>query len=1042
MSKFRFKIQPYQTDAVHSVAAVFKGQPYTNAARYTRDLGGRKPSHQLSFDELDEDFDKGFANADIILDEEALLANIKETQQRYRVDHVSDKVVYGFSFKRTADTSVYHAPALDIEMETGTGKTYCYIKTMFDLNERYGWNKFIVVVPSVAIREGVKKSFEQMEDHFMDTYGKKARYFVYDSDNLTRLDSFSTSNSIQVMIINYQAFNSTKNTNIIDTPTERFQDRRPIDVIAANRPILILDEPQKLSGKATQAGLAKFKPLFSINYSATHTTRNNLVYQLDALAAYNQFLVKKIEVKGFDIKNLKGTGKYIYLQDIILSEKEPPRVRLEFEQKLKTGEVKRVVRILGKGDNLYDKSGEMPQYAGGDFVITDIDGRDDVRSVSFKGGLVLRVKEAQGFAEEKDLRRVQIRETIVSHLDKEEQFLYKKRIKCLSLFFIDEVAKYKSYGDNGEELMGEYARIFEEEYAAEVARRLENLAVNPDYKAYLESMQAAAVHNGYFSIDKKTKRIVNSDEKRGAEGSDDISAYDLILKNKERLLDFEEPTRFIFSHSALREGWDNPNVFQICTLKQSDSSISKRQEIGRGLRICRNWFYELMDRAYTKSDSLFHKINKLTVIATDSYKDFVAAFQSEFSEVIKGKPTQANEKFFVDKLLFDAEGEKIKVDESQARAIYKYLMKHDYIDDNDHVTETFRNDLGAERLQPLPEDLQPYAESVARLVQAVYNPKMLKGMIEDGNAPKQIVSPNANFERAEFQALWQEINHKYAYQVNFDSEELIDKAVAAIDATLTVSQLAYTVTWSEQRGRLASDQVKSKDMFYGEKTRTERLESAGSDIDYDLVGKIASACDLTRRSVVQILHRISKAKFDLFKANPEEFITKVAGIIDEQKATTLVEHIRYNIAEGGYDTDIFTLQKTVAEYEAGQETTKHILDRVFTDSGVERDLARDMDAAEEVVVYAKLPKAFYIPTPVGDYSPDWAIAFKKSGIKHIYFIAETKGSLNSLGFTGDDIQDAKIACAMKLFNEMSSSNVRYGAITDYSGLLQLVRGTA
>jgi len=424
------------------------------------------------------------------------------------------------------------------------------------------------------------------------------------------------------------------------------------------------------------------------------------------------------------------------------------------------------------------------------------------------------------------------------------------------------------------------------------------------------------------------------------------------------------------------------------------------------------------------------------------YKDFVAAFQSEFSEVIKGKPTQANEKFFIGKLLFDAEGEKITVSETQARAIYKYLMKNDYIDDNDHVTEVFRNDLGAESLQPLPEDLQPYAESVARLVQGVYNPNMLKGMIDDGNAPRQVVSPNANFERAEFQALWNEINHKYAYQVEFDSAELIDKSVAAIDAVLTVSQLTYTVTWSEQRSTLRSDQVRSKEMFYGEKTRTERLESAGSDIDYDLVGKIASTCNLTRRSVAQILHKISKAKFDLFKANPEEFITKVAKIIDEQKATTLVEHIRYNIAEGSYDNDIFTLQKTQLEYESGQVATKHILDRVFTDSGVERRLAADMDAAEEVVVYAKLPKAFYIPTPVGDYSPDWAIAFKRGSVKHIYFIAETKGSLTTLNLTGDALQDAKIACARKLFNEMSSGKVRYDAVVDYSKLLDIVRGTA
>lgn len=1036
-SKFRFKVQQFQTDAVYAVAGVFKGQPYINAAKYTRDLGtgigGQAnlihiaENKERGVDNYWEISDLGFANAPIKLDEEQLLANIRATQQRYRVDRLSEDL-----------NQEIGAVSLDVEMETGTGKTYVYIKTMYELNERYGWNKFIVVVPSVAIREGVKKSFEQMEDHFMDSYKKKAQYFVYDSDNLTRLDTFSSSNSIQVMIINYQAFNSSKNDRIIDNPTEKFQDRKPIDVISANRPILILDEPQKLGGKATQAGLKKFKALFSINYSATHVKEHNLVYQLDALAAYNQFLVKKIEVKGFDIKNLKGTGKYLYLQDIILSEKEPPKARIEYERKLKTGVVKRVTSILGKGDNLYDKSGEMEQYRDR-FVITEIDGREGYSEIIFANGEKLKVKEAHGFKEEKDLRRVQIRETIVSHFDKEEELLYKKRIKCLSLFFIDEVAKYKSYGENGEELQGEYAKIFEEEYNAELNRRLET--ADADYKAYLTEscMDASRVHKGYFSIDKKN-RAINSEIKRGAEGSDDTSAYDLILKNKERLLSYEEPTRFIFSHSALREGWDNPNVFQICTLKQSDSKVSKRQEIGRGLRICRDSImYCLIDRQYTKSDSLFHKINKLTVIATDSYKDFVTAFQSEMQEVIKDKPTQANEHFFAGKLLIDAEDNHLTIDKEQARGIYRYLLKNDYIDRNDHITEQYCNDLGTQALKALPEELVPYTESIHKLIQGVYNPSMLYGMIEDGNAPKyKEIKPNANFAKAEFQALWNEINHKYAYQVEFDSKELVTKAIKAINEELRVSEMAYTVTWSEQRKEMNAEQLKKKDIFYGENTRTEKMLSTDSDIKYDLVGKISQAATLTRRTVVEILSKIDKDKFAMFRTNPEEFITKVGKLIEEQKATTLVDHIVYNIAEGSYDNDIFTLQKTALEYESGQTAAKHILNKVFTDSDVEKKLAKDMDAADEVCVYAKLPRAFRIPTPVGDYSPDWAVAFKDGkGIKHIYFIAETKGSLSSLNL--QPVESAKINCAKKLFNNLSTTTVRYDAITDYSQLLELVR---
>jgi type III restriction enzyme len=1012
----------YQTDAVKSVVDVFKGQPYNNAARYTRDLG-RRDNMQLSVEQLHDDYDVGFGNTPIQLDNEQLLDNIREIQQRYRVDYMSEILA-----------CQHDAPNLDIEMETGTGKTYVYIKTMFELNKCYGWNKYIVVVPSVAIREGVKKSFEQMQDHFMDTYKKKAQYFVYDSDNLTRLDQFSSSNNIQVMIINYQAFNSTKNSNIIDTVTEKFQDRRPIDVIAATRPILILDEPQKLSGKATQAGVAKFRPLLIVNYSATHIKHNNLVYQLDALDAYNQFLVKKIEVKGFDIRNLKGTGKYLYLQDIVLSPKEAPKVKLEFEIAYKNG-VKRETRILSKGDNLYDKSNQLEQYKDR-YVISSIDGNEG--TLTFLNGEELSIKQAHGFKEESDIRRVQIRETILSHFDKEEEILYQKQIKCLSLFFIDEVAKYKSYGENGEELKGEYAKIFEEEYLAELNRRL-TLDTTDPYQKYLREMcmDPSCVHNGYFSIDKKGQAI-NSTTKRGAESSDDISAYDLILKNKERLLSYEEPTRFIFSHSALREGWDNPNVFNICTLKQSDSNISKRQEIGRGLRIARDTSYTLQDRDQLKSDALFHSINKLTVVATGSYQEFVAAFQSEMQQVIKDKPTQANQSFFEGKMLFGVD-DSVTVTKEMAQSIYRYLVKNDYIDERDHIADKYRNDLAADRLQPLPPQLQSYASSVHQIIESVYNPQLLKGMIQDGNAPKyKEIKPNDNFDRKEFQALWRSINNRYAYQVDFDSQQLVAKSVQAINAQLRVSQMAYTVTRGEQRKEMDAEQLKNKDIFYGEKTRTEKMLPSDSDIEYDLVGKIATTSTLTRLTVVEILSRIDKAKFDMFGANPEEFVTKVGKIIQEQKATTLVDHIVYNIADGTHGNEIFTVQKTVSEYESAYQARKHILDKVFVDSVIESELAQAMDAADEVSVYAKLPKAFYIPTPVGNYSPDWAIAFVDGqGIKHIYFVAETKGDLSSLELR--PVEKAKIECARKLFNNLSGTRVRYDAITDYSQLLSLVR---
>lgn len=572
--KFNFKIQQYQTDAVEAVVNIFKGQGLHERVGYIRDMGTLEDSDkQLSFlaedtaedDELlDLENSMGYKNEAVQLTDTELLKNIHEMQTANNI-RLSPNLI-----KELGRCS------LDIEMETGTGKTYVYIKTMFELNKRYGWSKFIVVVPSIAIREGVKKSFEITMDHFMEHYGKKARFFVYNSSNLNQLDNFSSSAGINVMIINTQAFaaslkedGKSKDARIIYSKRDDFGSRRPIDVIKANRPIIILDEPQKMGGAVTQKALKNFNPLFSLNYSATHAKQHNLVYVLDALDAYNKRLVKKIEVKGFEVKNLRGTDKYLYLESIVLSNNKPPMARIELEVKYKD-HIKRETKILGVDDNLYYKSNEMEQYKG--YLISDI---DPIRgTVTFTNGEILQTGEITGDISEKDMRRIQIRETILSHFEKEEK-LYNMGIKTLSLFFIDEVAKYRQYDENGDEMLGEYGEMFEQEYTSILN---DNLTMfDTDYQKYLRNTcsEVTKVHRGYFSIDKKG-RSVDSSVKRGSDISDDISAYDLILKNKERLLSFDEPTRFIFSHSALREGWDNPNVFQICTLKHSDSQTLKR----------------------------------------------------------------------------------------------------------------------------------------------------------------------------------------------------------------------------------------------------------------------------------------------------------------------------------------------------------------------------------------------------------------------------------------------------------------------------------
>ena len=1036
--KFRFKIQQYQIDAVDSVVRVFDGQHYSDGVSYIRDLGEQEPvmppqngqlsmfpDPQLTFDDVLDD--TGYKNENLRLNADELLQNIRTIQSENNI-RLSDHLVRELG-----------CCSLDVEMETGTGKTYVYIKTMFELNKRYGWSKFIVVVPSIAIREGVKKSFEITTDHFMELYHKKARFFIYNSSNLNQLDAFSSDSGINVMIINTQAFAASlkedgrsKEARIIYSKRDEFASRRPIDVIAANRPIVIMDEPQKMGGEVTQKALKSFNPLFCLNYSATHAKQHNLVYVLDALDAYNKRLVKKIEVKGFEVKNFRGTDQYLYMESILLSPKKPPQVRMELEIRYQKS-INREFRILSVGDNLYYISGEMEQYKG--FSISEID--PIAGTVTFTNGDVIRKGDVVGDVSERDMRRVQIRETIISHFEKEEQN-FDMGIKTLSLFFIDEVAKYRQYDADGNEVLGEYGRVFEEEYIAVLNEYRKFL--NPAYLAYLDGISATDTHKGYFSIDKKTGRAVDSTLKRGSEFSDDISAYDLILKNKERLLSFEEPTRFIFSHSALREGWDNPNVFQICTLKHGgDSSTQKRQEVGRGLRLCVNQAGNRMD-AETCGDNV-QVINTLTVIASEGYSDFVRDLQEQTRAVLYDRPTKANIEYFTGKTIA-VDGQNVKITETQAKQIYKYLLKNDYITDDDAIAQDYRDDLATHRLAPLPEVLAPMADEVHRLIQSIFDESILREMFVDGNKTKAPENPlNDRFYKEAFQALWKAINHKYAYTVDFDSEELIRNAIAAIDEKLFVSQLQYTVSQASQRSELTNDMMREGSSFNAVKTRTSTLKHAEtSQIKYDLIGKIAEGTVLTRRTVAAILKGIRASTFMMFRHNPEEFIAKAIRLIREQKATMIVEHITYDQIEGSYDSSIFTAEKHGKSLEDAFRASKAIQDYVYTDGtadkSIERQFVESLDGSAEVNIYAKLPRGFSIPTPVGHYSPDWAIVFHEGKVRHIYFVAETKGTMDTLNLR--PIEKAKIDCARKLFATISNGMVTYDHVDNYQQLLNKV----
>ena len=1030
--KLKFKEQQYQLDAVENTIRVFNGQPNHGLAEYLIDKGKSyivQNGKKILVPHLDFDA-AGFKNSDIVLTREEILDNIHKVQTDSNIKLSNDLV-----------DKLGHCQ-LDIEMETGTGKTYVYTRTIFELNQHYGWSKFIIVVPSIAIREGVNQSLEFTENHFMEIYSKKIRHFIYDSNNLSVIDTeFSQSNDICVMIINTQAFATireganNKAARIINDRREEFGYRKPIDVIAANRPIVILDEPQKMGGAATQASLARFNPLFTLNYSATHKEAHNPVYVLDALDAYNKKLVKKIEVIGFELKNLHGTDKYVYLEDIILSHTEAPKARLGFEYQAKSGKISRIFKKLGEGDSLYYESNELGQYK--DFTISDIhvDQNNAAYSfVEFSNGRKLYVKDIIGDVTAEHKARIQIRETIKAHFRKENA-LFHKNIKTLSLFFLDEVANYRQYNDEGEQVLGRYGEIFEEEYINALNEAQDMF--DPEYMEYLRGIDVKDTHTGYFSIDKKN-RAINSEVKRGSDISDDISAYDLILKNKEALLDIKRPERFIFSHSALREGWDNPNVFQICALRQSNSVSQKRQEVGRGLRICVNTSGERMDSEFLGDE--VHNVNKLTVIASEGYASFVSDLQSKIKEDLYDRPTKADIDLFKDTFLFTEAGEKVQITQADAQEIIVQLRMNGYITKKGEVTDKFREDLKAGTLPLFEDNLAPVSKAIYTRVQTIFDDTVIEKMIDNGGKPQTPENKlNDNIHIKEFKELWKRINHKYAYTCEFSSEELIQNCVAAIEKELHVSQLSYITTRGTQKDTLRKVDFTGGDIMDRGKSDTEVLTTAiVSNVRYDLIGKIASGATLTRKTVTEILMKISPIKFNMYKANPEEFISKVTQIIREQKSSIIVEHIEYNQIEGSYDMDIFTAEKHTSMDKAFK-AKKSIMDYVFTDGNakesVERKFVDKLEEANEVVVYAKLPKGFHIPTPMGNYSPDWAIAFQEGKVKHVYFVAETKGSMSSLQLR--DIEKNKIKCAEKLYEKLAREDVKFsfGKVDSFDSLL-------
>ena len=1014
--KLQFKHQKFQADAAKAVVDVFAGQPYLTPT-YMMDRG---INYQQSL--TDEDDFTGWRNERIV----------PELSDRIILEHLQ-KVQRAGQIKPSERLEGHYN--LTIEMETGVGKTYTYIKTMYELNKHYGWSKFIVVVPSIAIREGVYKSFQVTQEHFAEEYGRKIRFFIYNSSQLTEIDRFASDSSINVMIINSQAFNARgKDARRIYMKLDEFRSRRPIDIIAKTNPILIIDEPQSVEGKQTKERLKEFNPLLTLRYSATHKADSiyNMIYRLDAMEAYNKRLVKKIAVKGITESGSTATEGYVYLEGINLS-KADPTATLQFDFKGATGIRKKTMKV-GIGFNLYDNSGGLDEYQNG-FVVKFIDGRDN--SVEFLNGIKIYAGDVIGKVSEDQLRRIQIRETILSHIERERQ-LFHKGIKVLSLFFIDEVAKYKQYDEAGNPYNGIYADMFEEEYE-DIVSSLQREFDDEDYIRYLDSISAHETHAGYFSIDKKGKMTDSKLSDKKEKTSDDIDAYDLIMKNKELLLDRDpkrSPVRFIFSHSALREGWDNPNVFQICTLKQSSSEVRKRQEVGRGLRLCVNQDGERMDANVVGND--VHAVNVLTVIASESYDSFAKGLQTELADAVAGRPVAVTADLFKGKVLVDASGNEQVVDGELAQAIHYDLIVNGYIDHKGALTDKYYADKANGEIK-VAEEVADSRDAVLNIIDSVYDSRAM----QPENAREKNVELQVDPEKLampEFKALWQRISPKSVYVVDFDTDELVQKAVDALNRNLRVSKVFFKVETGTMEEIKSRDELLEGNAF--SKSRSSTYDSSkrirtNHSVKYDLVGKLVGETGLTRKAVVQILTGIEKAVFDQFKDNPEEFIIKAAGLINDEKATAIIQHITYNMLEERYDTDIFTEPTIKGKLGANaMKAQRHLYDHIVYDSTNERDFASELDTNTDVAVYVKLPDSFYISTPVGHYNPDWAIAFYEGTVKHIYFVAETKGSMSSMQLR--QIEESKIHCAREHFKAISGDNVVYDVVDSYKTLLNKV----
>ena len=1002
--KLKFKNQNFQTDAVNAVVDLFIGQEKTQSTFSVMD------DRQTTF--LNE---LGQGNA-LYIDQETLTANMHAVQKRNSLPL----------------TDIAGNMQFCIEMETGTGKTYVYTKTIFELHRKYGFTKFVIVVPSVAIREGVYKSFQVTQEHFGLQYDNvPCRYFIYSSAKLSDVRQFATSSNIEVMIINIDAFK--KAENIINQAQDRLNGETAMGFIQNTHPIVIIDEPQSVDNtpKAKEA-IATLNPLCVLRYSATHREAYNMVYRLDALDAYNRHLVKRIAALGVTFTSSPAAGGFVYLEGVDLSRDRAPAARIGFEVKGASG-IRTVVKQLRRKADLFAASNGLAEYADR-YVVAEIDGRDS--SVTFLNGLKLYAGQFSGGEERTALqRRVQIRETIRTHLRRERE-LYSRGVKVLSLFFIDEVSKYRLYdGDSGSGRSGEYAKMFEEEYVAvaEAFRReIDDLA----YRAYLDGIDARETHQGYFSVDRRKgrqARFVEGKIDHTSRTSSDADAYDLIMRDKERLLSLDEPVRFLFSHSALREGWDNPHGFQICMLKpQTESEIRSRQEIGRGLRLCVNQEGERMDESVL--GGAVQELNKLTLITDMEFGRFAEALQQGLAASLAGRPRTVEPGLFAGRLLTGTTGARVRVTRELADEICAALRKQGYVKDRVLTGSFFADrDRGAVRLGGSLQDL---SAAVAQVLSGVYTPRAIPAENAHGGNVTARADPE-KLQTEAFRSLWARVGPKSFYTVSFDTRELIGNVIQALDAHLQVTPVSVRTVYGEQATQLQSREQLLQGRAF--RRRESRVQAAGppapGGVRYDLVGRLVEETGLTRTTAAAILQGIAPETFAMFRLNPEDFLLQASRLINREKAAAVVRHITYHRLDASYDAALFTNAVRRGRLGCTAVPAAHsISDYVICDTDRERAFAEALEASEAVRLYVRLPKSFFIPTPVGRYTPDWAIALRDRAGDPVYFVAETSGRAPQ----PQGVEAAKLQCARAHFAAVSGGEVMCGAVRDLDELLRIV----